>query len=152
MLANASSLLLAPVHAAILMRELETTSIRVAHIKATRRRRVRERSPNFASEALRALEHVVEASPVDVECDFVRVVRRTARFGQKEHEQRLAQSDRAVLALQLLGAGQLKVEAPQTIWVRCAKGQVVDPENSHGTQSRARATAAQGDIPKHSRI
>ena len=53
------------------------------------------------------------------------------RAGPKEDEQRLAESEWAVLPLQFLGARQLEVETPQTFGVRRSKRQVVDAQNPH---------------------
>ena len=149
-LAQATDLpLLAPVNAAILVREFQATSIRVAQIEATRRRCVLERSPDLASEALRTLEDLAEAGPVDIEGDFVRIGSRATRLGPKKDEQRLAQSERPVLTFQLLGAGQLEVEAPQTSRIGGAKRHVVDAENPHRWQSSEAPVPVQ--ITGHSR-
>lgn len=104
-----------------------------------------ERASDVAAQALRTLEDVAEAGCVDVERDLVRVRRGTTRLGTKEDEQRLAQPKRLVLPIQLLGAGQIEVEATQTSRIRSPKGDVVDAENSHRSQSRR---AAPPDTPR----
>jgi hypothetical protein len=78
---------------------------------------VPERPSNVAAEAPRTLEDVVEAVPVDVEGDLVRVRRGAARLRAKEDEQHLAHSKWLVVALQLLGTGQIEVEAAQDGWI-----------------------------------
>jgi hypothetical protein len=78
-----------------------------------------------------AFEHIGESGPVNVECDLVWVGRRAGVLGLKEDEQRLAESEWAVLALPFLGARQLEIGTPQTIRVRRSKRQVVDAQNPH---------------------
>ena len=86
---------MAPVDAAVVVREFEAASVRVAEVEAPRRRRVLERPSDLASEAARALEHISEAWAIDVECDLVRVGSRARRLRRKEGKQRLAEPERA---------------------------------------------------------
>jgi hypothetical protein len=73
---------------------------------------VLKRPPDFAPEAMRTFEYIGESGSVDVECDLVWVGRRTGLLGAKEDEQRVAEWERAVFALQFLGARQLQIETP----------------------------------------
>ena len=103
--AQASTLpLLAPIDAAVVVREFKAASVRVAEVEAPRRRRVLERPSDLASEAACALEHVSKAWAIDVECDLIRVGGRARRLRRKEGKQRLAEPERAVLTLEFLGA------------------------------------------------
>ena len=104
--------------------------------------------PDLASEPVRPLEDVAEAGSIDVEGDFVRIGSGATRLGPKEDEQRLTESERAVLAFELLGAGQLEVEAPQTGRIGSAKRDMVNAENTHRSQSReAFLLPRSGEIP-----
>jgi hypothetical protein len=96
--------LLAPIDAAVVVREFEAASVRVAEVEAPRRRCVLERPSDLASEAACALKHISEAWPIDVECDLIRVGSRARRLRRKEGKQRLAEPERAVLTLEFLGA------------------------------------------------
>jgi hypothetical protein len=100
---------------------------------------VLERASYFAPEAPRTLEDFDEAGPIDVKGDFVRIRSRAMRFGSKEDEQRMTESERAVLTFQLLGTRQLEVEAPQASRIRGAKRHVVDAQYPHRSQSREAA-------------
>ena len=124
-------LLLAPVNAAVVVCELEAASVRVAEVEALRRRRVVEWPSDLTPEAARALEYISEPWAIDVECDLIRVGSRAGRLRGKEGKQRLTEPERTVVSLEFLGASQLKVETPQTIWVRRTKGKVIDTEDAH---------------------
>ena len=63
-----------------------------------------ERPSNLASEAACALEHISEAWAIDVECDLIRVGSRSRRLRLKEGNQRLAEPERTVFTLKLLGS------------------------------------------------
>lgn len=97
--------LLAPVDAAVVVREFEAASVRVAQVEAPGRRRVFEWPSNLASEAACALEHISEPWAIDVECDLIRVGSRARRLRRKEGNQRLAEPEWVVLTLKFLGAG-----------------------------------------------
>jgi hypothetical protein len=51
-----------------------------------------------------------------------------------------------MLTLELLGASQREVEAPQTIWVGRAKGEVIDTEDAHARAQSKSATASPSQL------
>src|SRR5438093_1385533 len=102
---------LLPVDATVVVDELETTPVGIVQVEARRERCVLDRTAYFAAERPSPPEDVLEACTVDIESDLVRVGGSPVPFRGEEDEQRLADPDGAVLAFELVGAGQLHVEA-----------------------------------------
>jgi hypothetical protein len=123
--------LLPPERAAVLVRELEAAAIGISQVKTSRRSRVLDRAPYLAAELAGTVEDVLEAGGIDVEGDLVGVGRRARRLGAEEDDDGLPEPERQVATFELLGAGELAVEAAQSFGVRCSEGEMVDAEHSH---------------------